>query len=82
MYGIIVAASITLGSALGYIDGGEVARFIDFRQAFRITLFLGYIPAVILFVFELEPPRGASDAASLHITTIPNSPAPDQCDDT
>lgn len=55
-------ASIPLGSALGYIYAGEVARLSNWRWAFRITPFFGIVFAFILLVFVVEPQRGAADS--------------------
>lgn len=66
-------ASIPLGSALGYIYAGEVARISNWRWAFRITPFFGLVFATILLCFVVEPPRGAAD--SVHpVSTRPKIP--------
>lgn len=64
-------ASIPLGSALGYIYAGEVTRLFDWRWAFRITPFIGFSLAAILFFAVTEPPRGASDGVVSHPTPHP-----------
>lgn len=57
-------SSIPLGSALGYIYAGEVARIMNWRWAFRITPFIGFILAFVLLIFVTEPPRGAADCVA------------------
>lgn len=57
----IYCSSIPLGSALGYVYAGEVARLLNWRWAFRITPFLGFVLALTLVMFVNEPTRGSSD---------------------
>ena len=57
----LYSSSIPLGSALGYIYAGEVARTLDWRWAFRITPFVGIALALILVCFVKEPARGDAD---------------------
>lgn len=63
------SASIPLGSALGYIYAGEVARVAQWRWAFRITPFGGFVLATILACIVSEPARGASDTLVAHSST-------------
>lgn len=58
------SSSVPLGSALGYIYAGEVARLFDWRWAFRLTPFIGFVLAVVLLCTVSEPPRGAADGVS------------------
>jgi MFS family permease len=70
--------AIPVGSALGFVIGGQVAEHHGWRAAFLVTL-LGLIPAAICF-FMREPPRphavaepaGAGDS---HATPAP-APVP------
>lgn len=55
------SASIPLGSALGYIYAGEVARIAHWRWAFRVTPFGGFFLAFVLACAVSEPVRGAAD---------------------
>lgn len=57
----LYTASVPLGSALGYIYAGEVARVLDWRWAFRFTPFVGVALACMLLCFVNEPPRGDAD---------------------
>lgn len=54
--------AIPLGSALGYIVGGQVASVLgSWRWALRVSPPLGLILAVIIMIFTTDPPRGHSD---------------------
>jgi MFS family permease len=56
--------AIPVGSALGFVIGGQVAEHFGWRAAFLVTL-LGLVPAALCF-FMREPRRGpapATDAA-------------------
>lgn len=57
----LYTASIPLGSAMGYIYAGEVARILDWRWAFRFTPFVGVLLACMLLCFVDEPTRGDAD---------------------
>ena len=50
--------AIPVGSALGFVIGGQVAEHFGWRAAFLVTL-LGLIPAAMCF-FMREPPRPGS----------------------
>ena len=54
--------AIPVGSALGFVIGGQMAQHFGWREAFLITL-LGLIPAAICF-FMREPPRPHSTEPS------------------
>jgi MFS family permease len=54
--------AIPVGSALGFVIGGQIAEHFDWRTAFLVTL-LGLIPAAICFTMR-EPPRPDSNATS------------------
>lgn len=47
--------AIPVGSALGFVIGGQVAEHFGWRAAFLITL-VGLVPAILCF-FMREPPR-------------------------
>lgn len=64
----LYSSSIPLGSAMGYIYAGEVARILDWRWAFRFTPFVGLLLALILFVWVQEPSRGDADGVTV-VTT-------------
>ncbi|HSQ58250.1 MAG TPA: MFS transporter [Gemmata sp.] len=53
--------AIPVGSALGFVIGGQMAEHFGWREAFLITL-LGLIPAAICFGMR-EPPRPVSPGA-------------------
>lgn len=57
----LYSSSIPLGSAMGYIYSGEVARLLDWRWAFRFTPFVGIFLAFMLLCFVTEPTRGDAD---------------------
>lgn len=57
----LYTASVPIGSAMGYIYAGEVARVLDWRWAFRFTPFVGVVLACMLLCFVNEPPRGEAD---------------------
>lgn len=57
----LYCSSIPLGSAMGYIYAGEVARLLDWRWAFRITPFAGMLLAITMLLFVAEPARGSAD---------------------
>lgn len=57
----LYCSSIPLGSALGYVYAGEIARILDWRWAFRITPFVGLVLAFMLLLFVNEPTRGSAD---------------------
>lgn len=59
------SASVPLGSAMGYIYAGEVARVLEWRWAFRFTPFIGILLACILLFFVNEPARGDADGVAL-----------------
>ncbi len=55
-------AAIPVGSAIGYVIGGQVSHFLSWHWAFFVTLPPGILLAVLCFVRK-EIPRGAADAA-------------------
>ncbi len=57
----LYCSSIPLGSAMGYIYAGEVARVLSWRWAFRITPFAGLLLAITMLLFVAEPSRGSAD---------------------
>lgn len=57
----LYSASVPLGSAMGYIYAGEVARMLEWRWAFRFTPFIGLLLAFTLLCFVPEPARGDAD---------------------
>lgn len=60
----LYSSSIPLGSAMGYIYAGEVARILDWRWAFRFTPFIGAMLALALICFVSEPARGDADGVA------------------
>lgn len=61
----LYSASVPLGSAMGYIYAGEVARVLEWRWAFRFTPFIGVLLACILLFLVTEPARGDADGVAL-----------------
>lgn len=59
------SASVPLGSAMGYIYAGEVARILEWRWAFRFTPFIGILLACTLLCFVHEPARGDADGVAV-----------------
>lgn len=57
----LYSSSIPLGSAMGYIYAGEVARVLNWRWAFRFTPFVGIGLAFSLICLVTEPTRGDAD---------------------
>eukprot|EP00183_Erythrolobus_madagascarensis_P003117 CAMPEP_0185852780 /NCGR_PEP_ID=MMETSP1354-20130828/16229_1 /TAXON_ID=708628 /ORGANISM="Erythrolobus madagascarensis, Strain CCMP3276" /LENGTH=587 /DNA_ID=CAMNT_0028554125 /DNA_START=20 /DNA_END=1783 /DNA_ORIENTATION=- len=53
--------AVPLGSALGFILGGQASLYLGWRWAFRITPGISFFLASLLCVFMREPPRGLSD---------------------
>ena len=51
--------AIPVGSALGFVIGGQIAEHFGWRTAFLVTL-VGLIPAAVCF-FMREPPRPVAD---------------------
>src|SRR5207237_4584969 len=49
--------AIPVGSALGFVIGGQVGESLGWRAAFYVT-FLGLLPAALCFVMK-DPPRPA-----------------------
>lgn len=64
----LYSASVPIGSAMGYIYAGEVARVLEWRWAFRFTPFIGVLLALTLICFVNEPARGDADG----VAVIPN----------
>lgn len=54
--------AIPVGSALGFVIGGQVGEHFGWRAAFLVTL-LGLVPAALCFVMR-EPPRPATSAVA------------------
>lgn len=70
----LYCSSIPLGSALGYIYAGEVARILNWRWAFRITPFVGLLLAFVLLLFVNEPSRGSADGVVIPDSDTPSKP--------
>lgn len=62
-------AAIPVGSALGYVLGGQVTQYTTWHWAFFLTLPPGLLLGAICF-FMKDPPRGMSDGATHHRATI------------
>jgi MFS transporter, Spinster family, sphingosine-1-phosphate transporter len=60
--------AIPVGSALGFVIGGQIAEHFGWREAFLVTL-LGLIPAFICFLMK-EPPRPVSANTVAHPSYI------------
>jgi len=54
--------AIPVGSALGFVIGGQIAEHFGWRTAFLVTL-VGLIPAMACF-FMREPPRPVADPSA------------------
>ncbi len=54
-------AAIPVGSALGYVIGGQVSHLLSWHWAFFVTLPPGILLAVLCFMHK-EVPRGRADA--------------------
>lgn len=54
--------AIPVGSALGFVIGGQIGEHLGWRTAFLVT-FLGLIPGAVCFLMP-EPPRPAADPAA------------------
>eukprot|EP00186_Timspurckia_oligopyrenoides_P004594 CAMPEP_0182446540 /NCGR_PEP_ID=MMETSP1172-20130603/4270_1 /TAXON_ID=708627 /ORGANISM="Timspurckia oligopyrenoides, Strain CCMP3278" /LENGTH=551 /DNA_ID=CAMNT_0024642491 /DNA_START=51 /DNA_END=1706 /DNA_ORIENTATION=- len=57
--------AVPLGSALGFILGGQASLFFGWRWAFRITPGFSFFLALLLCLFMREPMRGLSDGRIL-----------------
>lgn len=57
--------AIPVGSALGYLLGGEIVKHFSWHWAFLVTLPPGLILGAWC-LFMKEPPRGQADAATSH----------------
>jgi len=53
--------AVPVGSALGFILGGQASLYLGWRWAFRITPGVSFFLATLLCIFMKEPPRGMSD---------------------
>jgi MFS family permease len=53
--------SIPLGSALGYVYAGEVARLLSWRYAFRFSPVISFLLSAVLLLCVSEPNRGSVD---------------------
>jgi MFS family permease len=53
--------SIPLGSALGYVYAGEVARLLSWRYAFRFSPVISFLLSAVLLLCVSEPDRGSVD---------------------
>lgn len=58
----VFASAIPLGSALGYVIGGQVLGAYGWRAAFLVAGVPGVL-AALLCLFILEPPRSAAESA-------------------
>ena len=57
--------AIPVGSALGYIVGGQGANAMgSWRWGLRVSPPLGFVLAILTIFFITEPPRGHSDNAT------------------
>ena len=56
--------AIPVGSALGFVIGGQIGEHYGWREAFLVTL-LGLVPAALCFVMP-EPPRPTAADAEEH----------------
>jgi sugar phosphate permease len=63
--------AIPIGSALGYILGGEISAHWGWRQAFIWAGLPGLVLALVLLPFA-EPRRGQSDASSVETLAKPS----------
>ena len=65
VFGIFYLA-IPVGSALGFLVGGQVAAVTgDWRWAMRVTPGLNLVAAILIVVFMHDPPRGESDGLKM-----------------
>uniref|UniRef100_A0A7S1TMP1 Major facilitator superfamily (MFS) profile domain-containing protein n=1 Tax=Erythrolobus australicus TaxID=1077150 RepID=A0A7S1TMP1_9RHOD len=64
--------AVPVGSALGFILGGQASLYLGWRWAFRITPGISLFLASLLCVFMREPPRGLSDGR-VHVSEYANS---------
>lgn len=56
--------SIPLGSAMGYVYAGEVARLLGWRWAFRLTVPVSLTIGAFMLCFVQEPVRGSIEAVA------------------
>ncbi len=59
----IYSIGIPVGVALGYLAGGWMVEFFDWRAAFFVVGIPGVLLAVVMRLTVREPPRGMSEAA-------------------
>lgn len=57
-------ASIPLGSAIGYVYAGEVARILNWRWAFRLTVPVSLTIGSFMLCFVQEPTRGSLEGVA------------------
>ena len=67
----IFSLGVNFGIMLGYLIGGWVNEFLDWRWAFVVAGAPGLLIALLVRFTMIEPPRGYSD----NITTKPEAPA-------
>jgi MFS family permease len=65
--------AIPVGSALGYIAGGLLAKHYGWRAAFLFAGYPGLLLAFVLFLLR-EPARGATEAASENQSAAVDAP--------
>lgn len=69
-YLAIFYLAIPVGSAMGFIVGGQIAVALgSWRWALRISPPLGPLLALMLFFFTQDPPRGLADGQAAHTKT-------------
>jgi len=60
----IYSLGIPIGAGIGYLAGGWLNQFFDWRTAFIVVGLPGVLLAVVVKLTLREPPRGVYDAAS------------------
>ncbi len=60
---------IPVGVALGYLTGGWIVEFFDWRVAFFVVGFPGVLLAILLRLTVKEPPRGMSEGRAVDTAT-------------
>lgn len=71
-------ASIPLGSALGYVYAGEVARILSWRYVFRFSPIVSLLLSSVLLTCVHEPGRGGADAASNRSSAMEKLPSTEE----
>ncbi|KAA8500071.1 Protein spinster-like 1 [Porphyridium purpureum] len=60
--------AVPLGSALGFILGGQTSLYLNWRWAFRITPGFSFALACVLGIWLKEPARGSADGRLNHFS--------------